>query len=203
MRIPALSLLQSRAVVVSLTGGCALVVLHFLYVDAIIGLAYLRGAIAEGQWWRLLTGHFVHFTGYHAAMNAVGLLFVSAVLLYRQSLLLMAGLNVFLPLFISFGLWWFHSDIDQYRGYSGVIYGLIAAGLILEWKANRGIHSLALVLLAAKIAYEQLPGYDVDYLMAEIGVPVAIEAHLWGFIGGIAFGLVALVARRSRRVSSH
>lgn len=196
MRLPALTLLQSRSVIVGLLSGCIFVLLHSASADALINLAYLREAIADGQWWRLLTGHFVHFTWYHAVMNAVGLFLVSCVLLYRQSLLSVLSINLFLPLFISLGLWWLYQDIDHYRGYSGVLYGVIAAGLILEWAANRGIYTIALALLAAKIAYEQLPNYDVDYLVAEIGVPVAIEAHLLGFIGGLIFGMLVLVVRR-------
>lgn len=167
--------------------------------EILTSLAYLRDAIANGQWWRLLTGHYVHFTLYHALMNAAGLVLVCLLLLNKQSLLFFCGINIALPVLISLGLWWLFRDIDQYRGYSGVIYGLISAGLVLEWQQNKSIYSLALILLTAKIAYEQLPNYDVNYLVAEIGVPVAIEAHLLGFVGGVVIGLTVLAYRRQRQ----
>lgn len=192
-------LLKSKPVIAALVGGAMFLVLHWMFAESLGALAYKRTAIANGQWWRLLSGHFVHFTLYHTAMNAIGLLLVSAVLLYRQTLFLILSINLCLPIFIGLGLWWFHQDIDQYRGYSGVLYGLIAAGLILEWKTNKGLYGIALLLVAAKIAYEQLPTYDVNYLVAEIGVPVAIEAHLLGFIGGIAFALSVLGGSALRR----
>lgn len=199
MPMSARVLLKSKPVIVALLGGVMFLALHWVVAERLVTLAYVRTAIADGQWWRLLSGHFVHFTLYHAVMNAIGLLLVNAVLLYRQTLFLLLSVNLFLPVFISLGLWWFYQDIDQYRGYSGVLYGLIAAGLILEWKTNKGLYGIALVLVAAKIAYEQLPTYDVNYLVAEIGVPVAIEAHLLGFLGGVAFALLVFAGLTVRR----
>lgn len=191
-------LFRSKTIIASLACSVMFVGLGLLTSDALTNLAYLRDAIADGQWWRLLTGHYVHFTLYHALMNAAGLVLVCLVLLNKQSLLFFCGINLVLPVLISLGLWWFFRDIDQYRGYSGVIYGLISAGLILEWQQNKSVYSLALVLLAAKIAYEQLPTYNVNYLVAEIGVPVAIEAHLLGFVGGVVVGLTVLAYRRHK-----
>lgn len=197
-----LPLLQSRPVLTAIVGGVGFVILNWAFSEVLLELAYIRSAITEGQWWRLLSGHFVHFTLYHAMMNAVGWVLVSAVLLYRQSLRLIVSVNLFLPVFISMGLWWFYQDIGQYRGYSGVLYGLIAAGLLFEWKSNKGLHTIALILASGKIAYEQWPNYDIHYLVAEIGVPVAIEAHLLGFVGGLLFGSVILIARWWRQRES-
>lgn len=175
----------------------ALIGLHLLQAVP-EALAYSRDDIAHGQWWRVLSAHFVHFTLHHSVMNAAGLLAVTVALLYRQSLAILGLINVFLPLWISAWLWWQFDGIEQYRGYSGVIYGLIAAGLLWEWSSSKIIYSIALLVLCAKIGYEQLPGYDVNHLMEEIGVPVAIEAHLLGLVGGLAFALIAIAIKRFR-----
>lgn len=190
---------MSPAVIAACSLAAVLVVLH-LVQGLPSDFSFSRTAIIKGQWWRFFSGHFVHFTLHHAVMNAAGLLTVAVALLYRQPLAVIGAINVFLPLWISTGLWWQFADVEQYRGYSGVIYGLIAAGLIWEWPNSKRIYSFALLLLCGKIAYEQLPGYDVDHLIEEIGVPVAIEAHLLGFTGGIIFALGALALKGLRRL---
>lgn len=194
-----MDLFRAKTIMAGLACSVIFIGVALLTPEILTSLAYLRDAIANGQWWRLLTGHYVHFTLYHALMNAAGLVLVCLLLLNKQSLLFFCGINIALPVLISLGLWWLFRDIDQYRGYSGVIYGLISAGLVLEWQQNKSIYSLALILLTAKIAYEQLPNYDVNYLVAEIGVPVAIEAHLLGFVGGVVIGLTVLAYRRQRQ----
>lgn len=177
--------------------GLLFIALHWL--ADLRALAYLRDSIMDGQWWRIYTGHFVHFTLYHTVMNAAGLALVAFALFFRQSVTVLIGLNIFVPLCISAGLWFWFPGTEQYRGYSGVIYGLIAAGLMLEWSYNKGLYTLGWLLLAGKIVYEQLPSYDVNYLMAEIGVPVAIEAHMFGFIAGTAGGLLVCSINRLRQ----
>lgn len=193
--MPWLSLFTSKTVVAGLVCGAAFVGLQVLASAWLESFAYLRSALEDGQLWRLITGHYVHFTVYHAVMNAAGLILVCLILLNRQSLLFFCGINIALPAMISIGLWFFYDNIEHYRGYSAVIYGLVAAGLILEWRNHKGMYSLALLLLGAKIMYEQLPSYDVNYLVAEIGVPVAIEAHLLGFCGGMLCAAVVLAFR--------
>src|SRR4051794_5187590 len=37
-------------------------------------LAYDRAHIAAGQWWRILTGSFVHLGWYHLLLNELGLI---------------------------------------------------------------------------------------------------------------------------------
>ena len=173
--------------------GVLFLLLQLLPPSSQIGLAFLRGGLEEGQLWRLLTGHFIHFTFYHALMNALGVVLVCWALLNRLRLGVFLVMTVCLPLWISFGIWCFFTEIGQYRGYSATIYGLIAAGLIIEWRHNKTIYSIGLLLLSGKIAYEQWPNYDVNYLMGEIGVPVAIEAHLLGYFGGLVFAGLYLV----------
>ena len=68
-------------------------------------------------------------------------------------------------------------------------------GLLLALPQQPKLYALAYCVLLGKIVYEQLPGYDVDYLQGQIGVPVAIEAHLAGFCSGTLIGCVELVRR--------
>jgi rhomboid family GlyGly-CTERM serine protease len=193
-----MGLFKSKLVIAALIFAFILVSAHWLSDEAMMWLAYTPDALSNGEWWRLWTGHFVHFTRYHAVMNGVGLVLVSIGLLHQQSLRFFMAIHLVLPLFISLGFYFFDSSIDQYRGYSGVIHGLIALGLILEWRHHKLLSVFAFLLLMAKIIYEHLPMYDVNYLQHEIGVPVSIEAHLLGFIGGTVMGLAVLVLRHSK-----
>ena len=59
----------------ALLTGCAMLLLPVLAGDAgREALRYDRTALAAGQWWRLLTAHFVHLDFDHAALNSLGLL---------------------------------------------------------------------------------------------------------------------------------
>jgi membrane associated rhomboid family serine protease len=54
----------------ALLGACALLLLPVLAGDAgRAALRYDRVGLADGQLWRLLTGHFVHLGLEHAALN--------------------------------------------------------------------------------------------------------------------------------------
>ena len=44
--------------------------------------------------------------------------------------------------------------------------------------------------LSIKILIEHLPNYDIHYLQSLIGVAVAVDAHLYGYIMGILAQLV-------------
>lgn len=171
---------------------------YWLGEAAEIALEFHREKIFRGEWWRLITGSFVHFGLYHTNMNCAGFAAV-ALILFRDLPLrvLLLGL-LLLPLGVGLGL--LCSSVDIYRGYSGCNYGFLALGLLLGLRHHYGLYGLALLILAGKIAMEQMPGYDVDYLREEIGVAVAVESHLSGFVSGALLGLLmiglrALVAR--------
>jgi rhomboid family GlyGly-CTERM serine protease len=166
-------------------------------------LEFQRQAIKQGEIWRLLTGNFTHFGEYHSWMNAAGLAALVAILFWYLPAGWLAVGVVLVPIAVGLGLYWF-ADVDVYRGFSGANYGLLAMGLLLALPQQYKLYALGYCVLLGKIIYEQLPGYNVDYLQAEIGVPVAIEAHLAGFCSGTVIGALGLLRqRRSRRASDH
>lgn len=164
-------------------------------------LQFDRALIGEGQWWRLYTGNYVHFGWYHTFMNVGGMLAIAYLVFWcrfeREWWVSMATI----PWGVGLGLYFFDADTDIYKGFSGAAYGVLMAGFILEWKYNRVVMSLALAVLIGKIVIEQLPNYDVDYLQREIGVSVAISAHLWGVVSGTLVGLVLAVHRQLKKTS--
>ena len=52
---------------------------------------------------------------------------------------------------------------------------------------------LFVAVFIGKIIYEQLPGYNVDYLRDYMHAPVIVDAHLFGAITGIIFGISVVI----------
>lgn len=184
----------------TLTFVAVLWVGHWMGEANVTALEFHRVRILDGEWWRLYTGNFVHFGLYHTNMNCAGFAAVTLILFRDVQLRFLLLGWVLLPLGVGLGLLLSHVDI--YRGYSGCNYGLLVFGLLLGLRHNFWLYLLALLILGGKIAMEQMPGYDVDYLRDEIGVAVAVESHLSGFCTGVLLGLGVLIGRRARSTSA-
>ncbi len=149
-------------------------------------LRYERGALAQGQWWRLLTAHFVHLDLRHALLNAAGLALVWV--LFARDYSPKAWLAILLGAIaaIDAGLWLGDSTVQWYVGSSGALHGLMAAGAVAHIRrGERGGWVLA-GLLATKLLYEQ----SVGALPLSGRDPVVVDAHLYGVLGGVAVAAV-------------
>jgi rhomboid family GlyGly-CTERM serine protease len=158
-------------------------------------LRYEREAIAAGQWWRLLSAHAVHQDAHHFALNALGLVLVWALFAREFHALAWGGIVLGGALCISAGLWHFDPQLRWYLGASGVLHSVMAAGCVkrladVQW--DRWLLSLCLV---AKLALEQHAAQPVG-----ADLPVIVDAHLYGAIGGAAIaaaicGRMAIIRR--------
>jgi rhomboid family GlyGly-CTERM serine protease len=164
---------------------------------------YERSAVADGELWRLLTGHLVHLGWGHLLMNLVAL--AALTLLFRRRLgaadwLTLAACSV---LAIDAGLYWLEPGIVWYVGLSGLLHGLWCGGGLQELLDPRGrVTGVVLLLsLAAKLVWEQLAG-PVPLSAETAGGAVVVEAHLYGSIGGLVwFALkLSLNGLRARRL---
>lgn len=197
MSVEEYSLVRLPMKIWSLTaiGVMLLVVFVLAWFDAQTAplLAFRRSAIDLGEWWRLYTASWVHFGIYHTTMNVLGLAAIGYLLFWRRHDMAW-WIGIFtIPWGVGAGLYFFSPGLEEYRGFSAATYGILATGLILEWRYSRWIMSAAIIILAGKIVYEQLPGYDVNYLRDKIGVGVAIDAHFWGVLSGALVGVVYLI----------
>lgn len=154
------------------------------------GLAYERSAVAAGQWWRLVTGNFVHLGPYHLLLNVIGLAVL--VLLCRERLPLRSWALRFLVLSLSvtLGLYLFAPQWQSYVGLSGVQHGLFLLGLVPLARRGDRIALVALLYLFGKLAWELVAGVPVSDEQ-ELGGRVVLEAHLFGTIGALLYGLVS------------
>jgi rhomboid family GlyGly-CTERM serine protease len=177
----------------------ALVLVGFMLggEPAAVALRYERSAVLSGEVWRLLTAHLVHADWKHLAWNVAGLALVFALFAGEYSrrdwLLVMLASTAAIDL----GFLLLEPDLAWYVGLSGVLHGLMAAGLIAWLRERRDPLTIGVaVIFVGKLAWEHLRG-AVPFTAETLAVPVIHEAHTYGAIGG-ALCAVALIARRSR-----
>lgn len=151
-------------------------------------LWFSRSGIAEGQWWRLFTGHLVHLTAAHLVLN--GLVF--ALLAQRIEKLAgprhLATLLILLAPGISLGLLILVPQMTFYAGVSAINYGLLAwlalhpEGLIAGRRASASRIVTGALVLTALLAMCALQAWRGISLVpgAQSAATVAWQAHLLG-----------------------
>ncbi|MGH8506227.1 MAG: rhombosortase [Stenotrophobium sp.] len=163
-------------------------------------LQYDRAQIVDGQWWRLLTGNFVHLGWWHLFLNEMGLAVL--VLLCPQPLSPAVWVRRLLVLSIglSLGLYFFVPRLGTYVGMSGVIHGLFVLGLVPQVLKKDLIALGCLFYLLGKLGWEIYSGTPVSDAR-EIGGAVVLQAHLFGALVACAYGLIFGAFRRTERFS--
>ena len=158
-------------------------------------LRYERAPIAAGQWWRLLTAHIAHLSLHHAVLNALGLVFLWALFAREWRPRQWAIIALVVTVAIDCGLWFRDPGVAWYVGASGVLHGLMAAGVIAYVRRSDPLGWIMAVLLAAKLGYEQLHG---PLPFAGRGVPVVVDAHLYGALAGVLIAIFLNCSERQR-----
>jgi rhomboid family GlyGly-CTERM serine protease len=154
-------------------------------------LRYERELIAQGEWWRLVTGHIVHLGWQHLALNVMGLALMWALFLpdygWRAWLWILLGSMIA----IDAGFFFIERDVRWYVGLSGVLHGVMAAGTLAYARRREPGAWILLPFLVGKLIYEQLVG-TMPYSLDSAGGPVVVDAHLYGALGA---ALVVLALR--------
>jgi membrane associated rhomboid family serine protease len=162
-------------------------VTNILYTDGSIG------GLAHGDWWRLLTAAFLHYGPIHLGMNMLALWWLGA------PVEMALGHWRFLLLYLVSGLAGSAGSLlvsphSITVGASGAIFGMLGAGLVLEYEATGRLGGNYLTLIIVNLAFTfAVPG-------------ISIGGHLGGLVGG-ALGALALTgfgreARSFRDVSA-
>jgi rhomboid family GlyGly-CTERM serine protease len=149
-------------------------------------LEYDRGALVQGELWRLLTAHFVHYSGAHIINNLPVL--VAAMWLvevrHREDL---ARLLVMAAVVIGTELFVFDAGIARYAGASGLSVALLTyltlGGLRGEprWRMTC---VAVLSVLAAKLAAECLFGWQLSDWEGSAGFVTVPLSHAGGAAAG-------------------
>jgi len=154
-------------------------------------LVYNHDLISQGELWRIFTGHFLHTNGYHLLLNLLAISLLWALHGQFYHYFNYALLFIVSALTTSLGLYMFSPDLQQYVGLSGVLHGVFVFGAIMDIYNKEKTGYLLFIGVWGKIAHEQYNGASNE--IAElIGANVAIDAHLWGAVGGFLFSLCYL-----------
>lgn len=155
----------------------------------VAALSYQRDEIFRGQYWRVLTGHWVHLSGAHAVGNVLGgwliwWVFANSLTPQRIFLTILIG-----SLGVSAGLWWWDPDVVWYVGASGVLHGFWAVGAICALQTDRLFGWLACGGLLLKLLLEWRFGSIVGSLYLN-GATIISSAHRYGAIAGLAVAIL-------------
>ncbi len=164
-----------------------------------LALRFDRSAIEAGQWWRLLSGNFVHLGWYHWMLNEIGIAVLvmlcpeslSIAVLARRVLVIGAGMALCLYRFVP--------SLQTYVGMSGVIHGLFVLGLLPQVLKRDLISLGCLVFLLGKLGYEQFAGAPISD-EAAIGGSVITDSHFYGALTAFAYAVVFRVWDQPERL---
>ena len=178
--------------------ACVLIAAQLPGASTREALRYERDAVlAGGEYLRLLTAHLCHFDLAHLGWNLAGLglvawLFVCEYTVREWLLVLVASIVV-----IDAGFLLLEPQLGWYVGFSGVLHGLMAAGLLSWWQRQRDAVTIVVtVVFAGKLAWEHAYG-ALPFTAGTLAVPVVHAAHSYGALGGAA--AAALICGRRRR----
>ena len=181
------SLNCDRAYGWALLGACASLGLLELGGEPVrAALSYQRAGIAAGEWWRLLTAHFVHLDASHALLNSLGLVLMWALFARDYSPLRWAAIYLVSALAISVGLYVFDPQLEWYVGASGALHGVMSAGTLAHVRRGDLDGWILAAFIVAKLSYEQFAG-----AMPFSGAGnTVVDAHLYGAIVGLVLALL-------------
>jgi rhomboid family GlyGly-CTERM serine protease len=166
-------------------------------------LRYDRAGLADGELWRLISGHLVHLGWSHLWLNLAGLLLVWILVGGVFSILQWCLIAIAAIAAMDAGFWFLKPELGWYVGMSGLLHGLFVAGIagaLINLPGMRREAAFLLLLVAGKLAYEAWSG-SLPGSASVAGGNVVTEAHLYGAVGGLAAGvLAALVARAGGRI---
>ncbi len=151
--------------------------------------------------WRLFGAHFVHVGWNHLGLNLAGLVLLWLLLGDTLRPLGWALGVVVLALGVSIGLLCCSPAVGWYVGFSGVLHGLFAAAAVVSLRRLTPLALAILVVLVVKLLAEQLGAGDP--LTAElIGGAVIVDAHLYGVLLGLGYGVFLLLLVLAPRSSA-
>jgi len=173
--------------------SCA-AILAYLQPELALWLEDQEGACRKAELWRPLFGHLAHASFQHLALNLGAFLILGT---WRERnvgharfLLEYAALAIG----VAAGVRGLHVDWLSYRGLSGVVYGLLAIGLLppvgSSWRSASSLIGLsAAALFAAKSLLEWLHGgwiFEARSLEEGLGLRYLAGSHVAGLAVGVA-----------------
>jgi rhomboid family GlyGly-CTERM serine protease len=168
-------------------------ILAYFFNDAASELfVYQYQLISRGELWRTFTGHFFHTNGMHLLLNLAALVLLWALHGHFYNVKSYSLLFFTSALICSAGMFYFSPEIRQYVGLSGVLHGIFVFGAVMDIRHKDKTGYLLFIGVWLKIAHEQFYGAS-EQVSTLINANVAIDAHLWGAVGGLLFSCCYLL----------
>jgi len=159
----------------------ALVVMQFFQAT----LVFNHQLIEQGQWWRIISGNFVHSNLSHLLLNLSGLWILGFLFIDSLSVKTFIFALLIMSAFVGFGLFYFDPDLYKYYGFSGILYGLFLLGGVTTILAKDYFTGISvIVFIVGKLIWDLFNGGNASSEEL-IGMPVAVNAHLYGVIGAV------------------
>lgn len=141
--------------------------------------------IEQGQLWRWFSAHLVHANWTHLALNLAGFVLCAGITGVAWTGWQWTWRILLLAFFISAGFFLLQPKMGWYVGFSGVLMGLYLLAAAATFKQQPVISLLLAGFIMVKIIMEQVSSVNMtssDW----IGVPVMVDAHLYGVIVALA-----------------
>jgi rhomboid protease GluP len=177
--------------------------------------------IQQGEWWRLVTGIFVHVTVLHIVLNMwclwnLGLL--GEPLLGRRGLVMVYLLTGTAGMMLSYAWSLFTGQVALVAGASGAVFGIAGILIVLlsnrklslPWEELRGVRRQVIFFAVANLAIGMTPQVmgmasvnQLRRMHVDLSALPRIDntAHLGGFLTGLAMGLPLFPKMASGRSS--
>ncbi len=143
--------------------------------------------VADGEWYRLITGGFLHAGFMHLAFNMFALYFLGKILEPSVGTLRFVMIYFACLLAGSFGAILISGSFTPTVGASGAVFGIFGAVFIIA--RGRGLNDLARevgIILAINLA--------LTFTISGI----SIGGHLGGVVGGVICGLLVIAGERGQ-----
>jgi len=144
--------------------------------------------LSDGAWWQPLTSMFAHVAVLHIGFNMLALWVLGSQLEMILGRLRYLGLYLLSGLVGSAAVYLFTPAYTPSLGASGAIFGLMAALLVIAYKARADVSQLMVWV-------------GINAVFTFVGANISWQAHVGGFAGGAVLAAVLVYAPRARRTA--
>ncbi len=162
-------------------------------------LRFDRAGLADGELWRLVSGHFVHLGSSHWLLNAAGMVLIALLVAGEFRPFAWLAISVAGIAGIGAGLWFLNPELGWYVGLSGLLHAWLAAGIVGLIANGRPDGWPLAILVIGKLVFEQWSG-PLPGSAEAAGGPVVVDAHLYGALAGATAAVLLTRLERRRRL---
>ena len=147
-----------------------------IWVDSMMFILPLKELQQTGQWWRLLTPDFLHFSGIHIAFNLLWWWILARPI--EQYLGKVSLLIIFIIISLSANISQLYVDGPNFGGMSGVVYGLLGFTWWIGWLKPQWGFRIQPQIVGFMLIWLVIGYADVLF------VSMANTAHTLGLVSG-------------------